>query len=77
MLGFSKKEFRPLSEYPKDSWSVLEQKDAGLIIRMNDGPKEAVGHPDYPVKMGVAVPVQLYKVSTPAADQAAILLVPG
>ena len=58
MFNFFKKKFKPLSEYPKDSWSILEQKDAGLIIRINDGLKEAIGHPDYPVKMGVAVPVK-------------------
>ena len=58
MFGFSKKEFRPLAEYPKDSWSVLEQKDAGLIVRINNGLREAIGHPDYPVKMGIAVPVK-------------------
>ncbi len=58
MFKFFKKDFKQLSEYPKDSWSVLEQKDAGLVIRINDGLKDAIGHPDYPVKMGVAVPVK-------------------
>ncbi len=58
MFKFLKKEFKPISEYPEDSWSILEQKDAGLIVRINDGLKEAIGHPDFPVKMGVAVPVK-------------------
>jgi len=58
MFNFFKEEFKPLSEYPNDSWSILQQKDSGLIIRINDGLKDAIGHPDYPVKMGVAVPVK-------------------
>lgn len=58
MFNFFKKSFKPLSEYPKDNWSILEEKDAGLIIRINDGLKDAIGHPDYPIKMGVAVPVK-------------------
>lgn len=57
MFSFLKKEFKPLYEYPKDSWSVLEQKDTGLVIRINDGLKDAAGHPDYPIKMGIAVPI--------------------
>lgn len=58
MFNFLKKEFKPLSEYSKDCWSILEQKDAGLIIRINAGLKDAISHPDYPVKIGIAVPVK-------------------
>ncbi|MDO8482328.1 MAG: DUF695 domain-containing protein [bacterium] len=57
MFNLFKSKYKKLSEYPNDKWSVLTEKEEGLIIRMNDGLREAVGHPDYPVKMGVAVPL--------------------
>lgn len=56
MFNLFKKAYRPLSEYP-ENWSVLEEKSQGLIVRINTGLKEAAGHPDYPIKVGVAIPI--------------------
>lgn len=45
--------FSPLADYP-DSWSILKG-GSELFVRVNVGYKGAVGHPDYPIKMGIAV----------------------
>ncbi len=51
------KTYKPLSEYP-ESWSILKEDNQGLIVRINVGYKDAVGHPDYPIKIGIAIPVK-------------------
>lgn len=49
-------DYKPISEFPA-SWSILEAKNEGLIVRVNAGYKKAIGHPDYPIKMGIALPI--------------------
>lgn len=53
-----KKTFKNILEYP-DTWSVLTGENEGnpLTIRFRAGAKEAVGHPEYPFQIGVAVPL--------------------
>ena len=53
----TKKEYKPLSEYI-ESWDVLQDTNNQMIIRINSGCKEAAGHPEYPIKMGIAVPLK-------------------
>jgi hypothetical protein len=60
---FKKKKYLPLSEYP-ESWSLIEEKPNPTIIRINMGYKDAVGHPEYPIKMGVAIPVEVHDDAT-------------
>lgn len=46
---FGKKKYKKISEYP-ENWMMLEAgKDSEIytLIRINDGIKEAAGHPDY------------------------------
>ncbi|OHA81370.1 MAG: hypothetical protein A2675_02920 [Candidatus Yonathbacteria bacterium RIFCSPHIGHO2_01_FULL_51_10] len=57
MFNLFKKTYKPLAEYP-GSWSILEEKNKDLIIRVNTGLKDATGHTDYPIKVGVAIPVK-------------------
>jgi Family of unknown function (DUF695) len=62
MFNFFKRDtktFRPISEYA-ESWSIITEKPNPTIIRVNLGYKDAIGHPDYPVKMGIAVPVDVH-----------------
>lgn len=56
MFNLFKKKYKPLNEYP-ESWSILEEKSKGLIMRVNVGYRKAIGHPDYPVKMGITIPI--------------------
>jgi hypothetical protein len=44
-----------LAEYP-ESWAILQGNSNKLIVRLNTGYTEAIGHSDYPIKMGVAMP---------------------
>jgi Family of unknown function (DUF695) len=56
---FGKRKYKNINEYP-ENWMLLESgKDTEnyTIIRINDGIKEAAGHPDYPIRIGVAIPV--------------------
>ena len=57
------KTYRLLSEYP-ESWAMIEEKSNPTIIRINMGYKDAVGHPDYPIKMGIAIPVEVHDDAT-------------
>lgn len=41
----------------KHNWGIFKADDGNLIIRFNMGIKDAAGHPDYPIRMGVAVPI--------------------
>ncbi len=53
----SSKKFKPISEYP-ENWSIIEESLNPTIIRVNMGYKDAIGHSDYPIKMGIAIPVE-------------------
>ncbi len=60
---FGKKKYKKISEYP-ENWTMLEGgKDSEIytLIRINSGIKEATGHPDYPIRVGVAIPVNSLK----------------
>lgn len=60
---FGKKKYKKISEYP-ENWLVLEGVRDGenySIIRINDGIKEAAGHPEYPIRIGLAIPVDSLK----------------
>lgn len=57
MFNLFKKTYKPLRGY-QESWSILEEKNKGLLIRINVGLKDAAGHTDYPIKVGVALPVK-------------------
>ena len=60
---FGKKKYKKVSEYP-ENWMMLEAgKDSEIytLIRINEGIREAAGHPDYPIRVGVAIPVNSLK----------------
>ena len=60
---FGKKKYKKISEYP-ENWTMLEGgKDSEIytLIRINTGIKDASGHPDYPIRVGVAIPVNSLK----------------
>lgn len=48
--------FKPLNAYTLE-YTLYQDDDEGLIIQVNTGFQKAMGHPDYPIKVGVAVPV--------------------
>lgn len=59
MLGFfKKKEFKEISQYP-DTWTIGQAVREGMpiFIRTRSGLNEAIGHPNYPFQIGVAVPL--------------------
>ncbi|MCA9352401.1 DUF695 domain-containing protein [Patescibacteria group bacterium] len=51
------KTYKSLSEYP-ESWSILQENNQGFIVRLNAGYKEAIGNPEYPIKMGIAILIE-------------------
>ena len=57
MFNLFKKNYKPLQEY-QESWFTLEEKNKGLLIRVNGGLKDAVGRTEYPIKVGIAVPAK-------------------
>jgi hypothetical protein len=68
---FWKKAYKDISEYPEDNWQVATMGTQGedyTLLRINGGLKEAVGHPDYPIRVGVAVPVESIKDSNPTLE---------
>ncbi len=56
---FKKKKYLPIYDYP-ESWSIITEKPNPTVIRVNMGYKDAIGHPDYPIKMGIAIPVEVH-----------------
>jgi hypothetical protein len=54
----SKKKFKPIRDYP-DTWDVAQAVDDGMpiFVRIRSPLKDAIGHPDYPYQIGVAVPL--------------------
>ncbi len=57
MFNLFKKKYQPILEY-KENWAILQDKNNLNTIRINMGYKDAIGHPDYPLKMGIAIPVK-------------------
>jgi len=62
---FRKKKYLPIADYP-ESWAIIEEKINPTIIRINMGYKDAIGHIDYPIKMGIAIPVEFHDETTMA-----------
>jgi hypothetical protein len=60
---FKKKKFLPIREYP-ESWAIIEELPNPTLVRINMGYKDAIGHPDYPIKMGIAIPVEVHDETT-------------
>ena len=60
---FKKKKYLPITDYP-ESWSIITEKINPTVIRINMGYKDAIGHPDYPIKMGIAIPVDAHDDAT-------------
>lgn len=50
--------FKTMPEYA-DTWSLnmVESDGVPISIRYREGVRDAVGHPDYPYQIGVAVPL--------------------
>ena len=59
----NRKTFKPFSEYT-ENWAIIQENINPTIIRINMGYKDAVGHPDYPIKMGIAIPVEVHDDAT-------------
>lgn len=60
MFNFLKKrDYLSITDYP-ESWSVLEAKlnHIPVIIRINLGYEKAIGHPEYPIKLGISIPIK-------------------
>ena len=58
---FGKKRFPALDALPtEDQWAVGQGENDGkpLIARINSSAKEYVGHPELPVRLGMAIPLQ-------------------
>lgn len=52
------KKFKNISEYP-DAWSVAQGVIDGkpIFTRYRSGINEAIGHPNYPFQIGIAIPL--------------------
>jgi hypothetical protein len=60
---FKKKKFLPILDYP-ESWSIITESLNPTIVRINMGYQDAMGHPDFPIKMGIAIPVEVHDETT-------------
>lgn len=61
MGWFSKKAFPSLDTLlDEDSWQVAQGEHDGkpMIVRINETAKQFEGHPDLPVRMGIAIPLR-------------------
>ncbi|HET9410041.1 MAG TPA: DUF695 domain-containing protein [Candidatus Sulfotelmatobacter sp.] len=58
MFNFLTKKFKDIKSYP-DTWSVSKGMREGkpIFVRFREGLREAVGHPEYPFQIGIAVPL--------------------
>lgn len=59
--------YKDINSYP-DEWIGATANDTErghLILRINSGIKEAVGHPEYPIRMGIAIPLNPELVKDP------------
>lgn len=57
------KNIKHLNEYP-EKWTLFEIGEKGVdfsLLRINVGLLEAAGHPSYPFRAGVAIPVNSFK----------------
>jgi hypothetical protein len=58
MLNIFKKKFKDMPSY-SDRWSMLQGIDEGKIIFIRArNIQDAVGHPEYPFQIGVAIPLK-------------------
>jgi hypothetical protein len=60
MGWFSKKKFPALDSLPaEDLWAVSQGENDGkpMIVRINSSAKDYAGHPDLPVRLGIAIPL--------------------
>jgi hypothetical protein len=57
-MFFSKKEFKSISQY-SDTWGVAQAslENKPVFVRYREGLQDAIGHPDFPFQIGVAVPL--------------------
>jgi len=56
---FKKAKYRDISSY-EENWSIFKNEDGdnSYLIRINTGYKAAIGHPEFPVKLGIAISVE-------------------
>ena len=60
MGWFSKKKYPVLDTLPaEDRWAVAQGENDGkpMIVRVNSSAKDYAGHPELPVRLGIAVPL--------------------
>ncbi len=53
------KKYKKIAEYPTNDWFGAETGTKGedyTLFRVNKGLTDAAGHPDYPIRVGVAIP---------------------
>jgi hypothetical protein len=57
-MKFFKKKYRLIKDYP-DIWLVTQatREERPIFLRYRDGLKEAIGHPEYPFQIGIAIPL--------------------
>ena len=56
-----KKDFPPITNLPaEDEWAISrgENKGKPLLVRVNTSAMSYAGHPDLPVRLGVAIPLR-------------------
>lgn len=49
--------YKPIAEYSHE-WNLGVSRDKDLIVRIRTGLTDAVGHPHYSVKLGIAIPLK-------------------
>lgn len=60
MGWFSKKQFPALADWPaEDRWTIAKGENDGkpILVRVNSTAKEYAGHPELPVRLGIAIPL--------------------
>ncbi len=58
MINFFAKKFKVVTDYP-NVWSIGQgmRENKPIFVRIRNGLNEAIGHPEYPFQIGVAVPL--------------------
>lgn len=75
MFSFFKRQFQQIEHYP-DTWAISQTTYEGklMTVRIREGLKKALGHPNFPFQIGIAIPIlKPSDIGMPDTDEAALL----
>ena len=63
--------WQAINQYPSNDWAVAETGTKGkdyTLLRINQGLEAAIGHPDYPIRIGITIPVSSVEDASPTLN---------